>query len=375
MARLSHFIREHHEEILSAWEAFARELPSTVSMDVVALRGHAEAMLDVIARDLEMPETEQQRMQKARGAQDLAADAALNAASLHGIGRAESGFSVANMFAEFRALRATVTRLWREQQAQVGPDELEQITRFHEAIDQAVAESIAHYTREVDTTRHIFFAVLGHDLRSPLSAIIHSAQFLLETASLTEPQRQIVAGMETSGHRMVQLVRDLLDLALTSLGTGIPLSCTEMDMGALVREVVAEKSAGNPHTRIEIETSGSLCGFWDKARIVEALSNLVGNAMEHGLKDAPIRLAARGQERSVVTVSVTNEGPPIPRDQIGGLFNAMKSLKGHDRRHLGLGLYIVDKIVKAHGGNVDVHSSEAEGTTFVVSLPRRSCAA
>ena len=148
-----------------------------------------------------------------------------------------------------------------------------------------------------------------------------------------------------------------------------------MDMGVLVRDVVAERSAENPHTRVDVETSGSLVGVWDKARIAEALTNLVGNAMEHGAKDAPIRLTARGHEQGVVTVSVTNEGPPIPRDQIGGLFNAMKGLKGHDRRHLGLGLYILDKIVKAHGGIIDVHSSEAEGTTFVVSLPRRLCAA
>jgi len=85
---------------------------------------------------------------------------------------------------------------------------------------------------------------------------------------------------------------------------------------------------------------------------------------------------ARGDDPSVVTVSVTNEGPPIPRDQIGGLFDAMKSNTNvRDGRHFGLGLYIVEKIVEAHGGRIDVRSSETEGTTFAVSLPRRASAA
>ena len=371
--RLSEFIREHRERILAAWENFARDLPSTAAMDVVALRDHAEAMLDAIARDLDMPETEKQRMEKARGGREKPVDEEMSAASLHGLGRAESGFSVESMFAEFRALRATVISLWRAQQTQVRPEELEEMTRFDEAVDQAVAESIAHYAREVETTRHLFFAVLGHDLRSPLSAIISSAQFLLETAALTESQRKIVAGMERSGRRMVELVWDLLDLAMTRLGSGILLSCAETDMGDLVREVVDEAAVSNPQIRMKFETSGPLGGVWDRARLAEALTNLVGNAIQHGSGDSPIMLTALGNDPSAVTVSVTNTGPAIPADQIGGLFSAMKGLKGHDRRHLGLGLYIVDKIVKAHGGTIDVRSSEAEGTTFIVSLPRQIC--
>ncbi len=371
MPRLSQFIREHRKDILAAWETFARELPSTGSMDVAALRDHAEAMLDSIAHDLERPQTEQERVEKSQGGRDPAAEAELSAASKHGLGRAESGFSVEHMLAEFRALRASVISLWREEQRHAGPDELEEMTRFNEAIDQAIAESLARYIREVESTRERFLAVLGHDLRTPLSAIITSTQFLLETAQLTNEQRDIVAGMERSGHRMTELVRDLLDLALTRLGGGIPLKRGEMDMGALVRDVVAEAAASNPDTRLDVETSGPLHGVWDRARLAQALSNLVGNAMQHGSHTAPITLSARGDQPGVVTVSVTNEGPPIPADQIGGLFNAMKgSAKGRDRRHLGLGLYIVDKIVEAHGGRIDVRSSEAEGTTFAVSLPR-----
>jgi len=376
MPRLSQFIREHREEILAAWQKFARERPGAASMDVAALHGHARAMLDTIVGDLETPETEEQRAEKSRGARNQARDAEMTAASKHGLGRAESGFSVESTLAEFRALRASVISLWRERQSRAGPDELEEMTRFNEAIDQAIIESITRYTHEVETTRDRFFAVLGHDLKTPLSAIITSAQLLLESTGLTEAQRAIIAGMERSGHRMAQLVRDVLDLALTRLGTGIPIRRAEMDMGVLIRDMVAEAAASRPGSRIEVETSGPLGGVWDRARLAQALTNLIGNAMQHGSRNAPIKLTACGDEPSMVTVSVTNEGPPIPSEQIGGLFKAMKgSPDDRDRRHLGLGLYIVDKIVEAHGGSIDVRSSEAEGTTFAISLPRRSAAA
>ena len=371
MPRLSQFIRDHREEVLAAWETFARERSST-TMDVAALRDHAGAMLDVIVGDLDRPQTEEQRSEKALGELDVANDK-INAASQHGVGRAASGFSVQSMLAEFRALRASVISLWRQQERQAGPDELEDIVRFNEAIDQAIAESMARYTHEVETARGRFFAVLGHDLRTPLGVIQTSSQFLLETAALTAAQRTVIAGMERSGRRMTELVKDLLDLALTRLGTGIPIERASMDIGDLLRDVVAEVTASRPESRIEIQTKGPLRGAWDRARLAQALINLVGNAVQHGSTEMPIVVEADGEDRKRVTVSVTNHGRAIPPAQIGGLFDAMKGASSNgDRRHLGLGLYIVDKIVDAHGGSIDVRSSEAEGTTFAVCLPRES---
>jgi signal transduction histidine kinase len=371
MPRLPDFIRQHREHILVAWEAFARELPAAVSMDVAALRDHAGAMLDTIARDLDQAQTEQQRIDKSRGARDAPQDADGNAASLHGLGRAASGFSIESMPAEFRALRASVITLWREEQQHAGPEELEAITRFNEAIDQAIAESVARYMREVETTRDRFLAVLGHDLRTPLGVVLTSSQFLRETADLNDAQRTVVAGMERSGRRMIELVRNLLDLALTRLGSGIPVEPAEMDLGVLVRDVAAEVGASNPGARITVETRGPLGGRWDKERLAQAVTNLVANAVQHGTRDGLIRVAACGDEPGTVTVSVANEGPAIPHDRIAGIFDAMKETgSGEDRQHLGLGLYIVDKIVEAHAGSVDLHSSDKEGTTVVVSLPR-----
>ena len=372
MPRLSHFIRENREEILTQWETFAGARPATTSMDVVALRDHAGAMLDAIARDLEIPETEQERADKSRGVRD-AAEAEMTAATRHGLGRAASGFSVDSMLAEFRALRASVIDLWRRAQRQAGPQELEEMTRFNEAIDQAIAESMSRYTSEVDMTRDRFFAVLGHDLRTPLGVILTSSKFLLDTRKLDEMQRSVVEGMEHSGQRMIELVKDLLDLALTRLGSGIPVKCAPMDLSELLRDVVVEAGASSGNSRIELDASGSLVGSWDRARLAQAFGNLVGNAVQHGAPNEPIRVVARSDRQRMVTVAITNEGVPIPADEIGGLFEAMKSTtEGRDRRHLGLGLYIVAKIVEAHGGSVDVRSSAAEGTTFIVSLPCRT---
>ena len=375
MSHLSRFIQEHIEEILAEWEAFARELPSTSAMDVGALRDHAGAMLNVIARDLETPQSERQRVEKSRDVRDAADEIAVTAASEHGLGRAESGFSVDHMLAEFRALRASVIRLWRKEHKQAGPVELEEITRFNEAIDQAIAESVARYTQEVEATRDRFLAVLGHDLRTPLGVVLTSSQLLLETATLSDDERTVITGMERSGRRMIALVRDLLDLALTRLGDAIPVRRAPMDMDVLVRDVVAEVRASNPGSRIEVNAEGHLTGDWDKARLGQALSNLVSNAVQHGSKSTPIKVEARSEGPGKVAVSVANQGPPIPSDQIGGIFDAMKGGSNHDdRRHLGLGLYIVDKIVKAHGGRIDISSSAREGTTFVVSLPRHPTA-
>ena len=371
-SRLPVFIREHREAILTAWDDFARGLPVAAAMDVVALRDHANGMLDVVVRDLETAETEHERDEKSRGNRDAAAGAPVTEASKHGGVRAASGFSVASMVAEFRALRASVISLWMKLEERAGAEELEEMIRFNEAIDQAIAESLAQYTHEIESARERFLAVLGHDLRTPLGAILTGSRFLYESADLPEAQRAVVAGMERSGWRMNELVTDLLDLALTRLGDGIPIRRAELDVGALVREVVAEVLASSGESRITIELSGDLVGQWDRSRLGQALSNLVGNAVQHGARASTVMVMARGDEPEAVRIVVSNGGVPIPHEKLGTLFDAMKRASGErtDRRHLGLGLYIVDKIVEAHGGSIDVRSSEADGTTFIVSLPR-----
>ena len=382
MSRLATFIRDNIEPILEEWETFARSLPEGASMDITALRDHAREMLVVIARDLERPQTQREQADKARGRSDADGGAMLTAAQEHGAGRAGSGFTVAQMVSEFRALRASVVHLWTRTQDRVGIEDLEDVTRFNEAIDQAIAESITRYTHEIGQSKELFLAVLGHDLRSPLGAIITSSRFILDTQSVGEPSLTLITRIASSARRMNQLVADLLEFTRTRFGESMPIARVETDIGTIVRDVADEVGASHPGSVLEVQAEGELGGEWDGARLTQALTNLVGNAVQHGAPGAPVRITARGQAEHV-EISVHNSGRPIPRDAIQGLFQAMKPTAtgdqrdqrdrrdGRDRRHhLGLGLYIVDQIISAHGGSIDVESTEAHGTTFTVHLPR-----
>src|SRR5262249_37338275 len=141
-------------------------------------------MLNVIADDLETPQTEEERSRKSRGLSDTN-EKTPTEASQHGRGRAEHGFSIESTLAEFRALRASVISLWVAEQGEAGPAELEEMRRFNEAIDQAVAESVAQYSRDVNTARDRYLAVLGHDLRTPVGAILTSSRVLIDEGGLT----------------------------------------------------------------------------------------------------------------------------------------------------------------------------------------------
>jgi len=374
MSSLSAFIRQHNERILLEWETFARALsPVGTTMDVAALRDHAEAMLDVIAADLDTPQTARRQADKAKGLEDVPRGTTRSAAAEHGSRRAASGFTVVQMVAEFRALRASVVRLWTAQLQLLGPAEVEDLIRFNEAIDQAVAESLARYSREIDGTRERFLAILGHDLRNPLGAITTSTRFLLEGGASAAEQVELIRGIENAGRRMSRLVSDLLELALSRLGDGMPVNRTAFDLGTMVGDVVAEVGASYPRVRIKAHIAGDLPGRWDRARLAQALTNLVGNAVQHGDANSPITVEARHDAGDAIIV-VHNRGPVIPPEKLDSIFDGMKpgTDESRDRHHLGLGLFIVDKIIQAHGGTIDVHSMEESGTTFTVRLPGTS---
>ena len=373
MARLADFIRQNTENILQEWETFARTLPSAESMDIIELRDHAKAMLLVIAADLDLPQTARQQANKAKGkVAKTGVRTSPTAAQEHGAGRAESGFSVEHMVAEFRALRASVIQLWTSEQKSVGAEELEDMTRFNEAIDQAIAESISRFTNDVGQSKERFLAILGHDLRTPLSAILTSSVFMLDTGELQEPYRTLVAGMASSARRMNQMVDDLLDFTRTRFGDSIPIVRADADLRKIIHGVVSEVGASYPKSTFQIETTGDLHGCWDESRLSQALTNLLANAVQHGDHKSPIRVIAKSTDEEV-TISIQSHGPVIPRRDLSRIFEAMTGVSGQprDRRHLGLGLYIVEKIVTAHGGSTTVQSSRDRGTIFTVKLPRK----
>jgi signal transduction histidine kinase len=377
--RLADFILTNREPILAEWEAFARTcMPAGRPMDATALRDHAAQMLTVIAADLAEPQSRRAEAEKSTGRAPAADPAARTAAGEHGAGRAQSGFTVAQMVAEYRALRASVIRLWTTAEGALDASDIEDLTRFNEAIDQALAESILRFNEDVEHAKETFLAILGHDLRTPLGAISTSAEFLLDAADLeAEVERTLLTRIAGSAKRSVGMVGDLLDFTRSRLGSGIPVARADADLDTLVREVVAEVGAAHPGHEIRVDTDGEQRGRWDAPRLAQALGNVIGNAVQHGADGTPVVVTVCGAGE-VVTVAVHNRGAVIAPEQLDGIFNPMRTRRAPAQvagrgptGSLGLGLYIAERIVHAHDGHLDVESHEATGTTFTIRLPRR----
>ena len=375
--RLADFILTNRDAILADWDAFAKTCsPASGSMNLAALSDHASEMLTAIAEDLKTPQGGHEQSEKSKGNAPAPDSNERTAAEKHGTGRAESGFTIDEMVAEYRALRASVIRLWTKEQGEVTHTDLDDLTRFNEAIDQSLTESVTRFTQDLDKSKEMFLAMLGHDLRTPMGAVMTSAKFMLETKELTEPHLTLTARIVSSTTRMNQMVGALLDFTRSRLGGGIPIDPASLNMGKVVHDVVNEIKAAQPDRKIEVDARGSLTGLWDCARISQVLTNLVGNALEHGSDRTIVTIAVQGDEKEV-HVSIHNRGAAIPEHQMDGLFNAMKRQGTSDKSdgpsaNLGLGLYIADQIVRAHKGRIEVTSSEEAGTTFTVHLPRRA---
>jgi len=375
--RLADFILATREPILAEWEAFARTCaPASGSMDIAALRDHADAMLAVIAADLATPQGRLAQSEKSKGRAPAEDPTVPTAAEEHGAGRAESGFTVEQMVAEYRALRASVIRLWTKAQGVLAADDVEDLTRFNEAIDQSLAESVSRFSQDLEQAKETFLAVLGHDLRTPLGAIYSSAAFMLETGELEEPHRTLTTRIAGSAKRSVTMVGDLLDFTRSRLGGGIPIVRAETSLGRVVRNVIDEISAAHPGRHIHGDTRGAQRGHWDAARLSQALTNLIGNAVQHGADGTTVTVEIRGHGEEVA-VAVHNRGSVIPPERLDGIFNPIKAREAPRKAtaqgptgSLGLGLYIAERIVSAHGGRIEAESSEAGGTTFTVYLPQ-----
>jgi signal transduction histidine kinase len=246
--------------------------------------------------------------------------------------------------------------------------------RFNEAIDQALAESITRYTDDLDRSKEMFLAVLGHDLRTPLGAIMMSSQFMLDIGDLEEPHRTLTTRIVRTSRRMNRMVGDLLDFTRSRLGSGLPIVRAEMDLAKEASHAVEEMTAAHPESKLHLDSSGDLHGNWDCARVGQVLANLLGNAVQHGSPKTMIGVTLRGDVDEVV-LRVHNRGPAIAASRLPGLFSPFTRLgpsepSARDSTSLGLGLYIAERIVTAHGGTIDVTSSHDAGTAFTVRLPR-----
>lgn len=374
--RLADFISQHRELILVEWVAFAQSCgPAGRALDRVGLRDHAAEMLADIVADLRTWQSPAEQDAKSKG--EAAPDGSVpdTAAETHGSGRAESGFTMSEMVAEYRALRASVLRLWTADTGTLTGADLEDMMRFNEAIDQALAESVSRFADDLDSSREMFVAILGHDLRNPLNTVLMASQFLLDTGELSEPHAAMTQRIVRSAKHMNAMADDILDFASSRLGAGIPVTRQPTDLAQVAADAVEEISVAHPSHHVQLVTRDNLHGEWDGARLRQLLSNLLGNAVQYGGRDSAIRVSLCGTEDRA-TLTVHNSGTTIPSAQLPVLFDPFKRIAAggaelRNAKGVGLGLYIAEQVAHAHGGTIDVVSSELDGTTFTVSLPRR----
>ncbi|NUO51971.1 MAG: PAS domain-containing protein [Polyangiaceae bacterium] len=251
-----------------------------------------------------------------------------------------------------------------------------------QAIANHLASTIARFAaaaklEETVRQNELFAAVLAHDLRNPLSAILTAATLVRPRGGNGgEGQRtedRAVSIISSAGKRMTAMIDQLLDFTRARSGGGIEMEPHAVDLGSLLQVAVGELEVAHPEWAVHRQIRGNQRGTWDSDRLLQVISNLVGNAGQHGGSAAPIIVSLDGTDPNRVILEVSNEGT-IPKEFLPGLFEPFRSARHRSERSegLGLGLFIVREIIQAHGGKVDVSSTEGAGTTFRVDLPRHA---
>lgn len=224
----------------------------------------------------------------------------------------------------------------------------------------------------MDHAKELFLGILGHDLRTPLAAVMMGATMMLTQEGADWSHARTASRILSSGTRMEDIIRDLLDFTRGRLGGGIPVTREEMDLDALLRQNIDELSDLHHRCSITFASSVPVIGRWDRARLGQVMANLIGNACQHGAAGEAVTVALR-LENDTAVVSIHNKGTRIPPQYLKNVFEPFRRL-GADKtanrasNSVGLGLYIAKAIVTAHHGTIDLASNK-DGTTFTVRLP------
>jgi signal transduction histidine kinase len=372
--KLSDFILSDMDAILAEWEAFAAaQLPAAAQMGSAALRDHAEQLLKAVANDIATTQTSNEQSQKSKGRAPRQSGSSNTAAETHALLRAQSGFNISQMVGEYRALRASVLHL-RAKTFESSAIDQQDMIRFNEAIDQAVAESVAFFSAQIDHERNLLLGMLGHDMRSPLQVIQLTATHLSKLDAGTHVAT-CAARLSKSTRSLAALLDDLLDFNRTKLGLGIVISPAPIDLAASFAAELEQLRVANPGRLIELDVQGDVSGVWDVNRLNQLLGNLVVNALKYGAFSSPVKIVLGGLPGEVI-FAVRNCGPKIEQSMLAQIFEPLKRgfdnqvLSGIDGR-MGLGLYIAREIATAHGGDIAAKSDDNE-TAFTVRLPRLS---
>lgn len=369
---LSAFIVANSEEILRAWDEFAATVNHEgEALDAMELRDHAREILMTIAADLAEPQSPAERDAKSKG---LAPDEAeTSAAENHADFRMIAGFAVDAMITEYRALRASVLKIWEKAGGGTRRQDFRDLTRFNEAMDQSIAESVARYTGQTGKATDLFIGILGHDIRNPLGTILMATANLVRSGKLTAKE---AAPITNSAVRITSIIEQVVDFTRAHTEGVMPIERKPGNLADQLTKIVQETQVRHPTRILNLEVDGDFEGSWDEGRLGQLLSNLLGNAFLYGSRDSAVTMKMWSGEKEAC-FSVHNEGPVIPEQERNRIFEPLARgalhAGGGERREptgLGLGLYICREIVRAHGGTLTLESNDPGGTTFAVRMPR-----
>ena len=388
--RLSAFIAQNKESIVQEWEDFARTIdPPALTMDSKALRDHAGLILDTFVVDLDTAQTPQEQSEKSRGEAPQAN--APSSSQTHAAERLASGYTIHQLISEYRALRASVLRLWAANSPTVLWSDSGDVTRFNEAVDQALAESVVRYSQLVESTIHAqklaevelrqsnqhkddFLAMLAHELRNPLAPISTAAHLLSMSPGNETVVRHVSEIINRQILHLTNIVDDLLDVSRLTRGL-IELHTELLDVKLIVASAIeqAQPLIEARHHCLVLRL-GSTPAFveGDKTRLVQVLSNLLNNAAKYTPHNGEIVLALEVRADHV-HLSVSDNGSGIAPSLLTHIFELFtQAERTPDRAQggLGLGLSLVKSIVNLHGGEVQAKSEGlGKGSVFTVTLP------
>lgn len=372
--RVIDILRQRESDIIDEATRFAQSLAPFADepVDSAVLRDHLPSVLRAIVHDLEQPQTRAQEIAKSEGR--APPSVAETAAEIHGRMRAESGLSVAQVVAEFRVLRSVVSRMWSDS-AEHATDSRADMIRFNEAIDQAIAESVAFHSAEMRRWRNTLLAVIGHDLRNPLQGLVSISELLAIRLRDTEHAPH-VEKIASAADRLGTLLNSLLDYSTAQFGRPMLLALAPIDLATALRAELDLVRYAHSAASFTLQLEGDLNGEFDQNRVREALSNLLSNAVQYGDPGVPVRVIAKDLGGRI-RLEVRNRGAPIPANAMHNIFEPLRRAddkhRRGTRRNLGIGLFIVREVARAHGGAVGVENADDE-VVFWMELCKKPAA-
>ena len=357
---LPHFIHESLDDILSEWERECGDAPR--GAEPAARRVHFGKVLHAVAAE----------MKRSRAADPVVTAGV--ATDRKPAAETAPHSHASQLVDDYATLRASVVRQWRRRHPSPSAADLDDLVYFNEAMDRSLAELAATFSPSEAQPHSLFLGVLNHELRTSVASILMSAQVLTHRSAPGTPEAKAAQRILRSCQQVRQSLDALSDFTKVRLGEHLEIDRVRDDMGVLCKQAVDAFARVDPERRVRLTTDGDVSGDWDQTRIREAIGGLLANAARFASRGSIVTIGVDGQGADEVKVTVHGDGTPIDIETLQTIFDPVARVESENATYagLGLGLFIVRKVVDAHGGQVSVDSSPSAGTTFTVVLPRRA---